>query len=155
MAAQHLKSRSPAAGRLAAAAAVVGLAASLAFTPLRAAENYTVRLTPVPIDLQTSANVTGAGSASAVLDGSSLSVTGTFAGLKTAATIARLHEGPATAVRGPSIADFTVPKASSGSFELQLRLSPQQQRSLRQGRLYILIHSDSAPDGNLWGWLLQ
>jgi hypothetical protein len=25
---------------------------------------------------------------------------------------------------------------------------------LRQGRMYLQLHSESAPDGNLWGWLL-
>jgi hypothetical protein len=155
MTGQHLLWRSQPCKRLAVVGAAFALAASLAFAPARAAETFEVRLTPVPIDPVTKAQVTGSGAASAVLDGTSLSVTGSFTGLKAAATVARLHDGLATGVRGPGIVDFAVPAASSGSFTLQLQLSPQQLQSLRQGRLYIQIHSESAPDGNLWGWLLQ
>jgi len=25
---------------------------------------------------------------------------------------------------------------------------------LRQGQIYLQIHSETAPDGNLWGWLI-
>ncbi|HLF11382.1 MAG TPA: CHRD domain-containing protein [Gammaproteobacteria bacterium] len=153
MATKQTKPRSQPRKRVAAIIAALAFAATPAVA--RAAETFTVRLTPVPIDAQTRAQVTGSGAATAVLDGRSLAVTGSFAGLKTAATIARLHEGRATGVRGPGIVDFTVPAASSGDFTLQLQLSPQQLQSLRQGRLYIQIHSDGAPDGNLWGWLLQ
>jgi hypothetical protein len=60
-----------------------------------------------------------------------------------------------TGVRGPAIAELTVPSTSSGSFSVDLALTPEQAQGLRQGRVYIQIHSASAPDGNLWGWLLQ
>ena len=33
-------------------------------------------------------------------------------------------------------------------------LTPDQLQALLDGRLYIQIHSASAPEGNLWGWLL-
>jgi hypothetical protein len=26
---------------------------------------------------------------------------------------------------------------------------------LRKGMVYVQIHSEGAPDGNLWGWLLK
>ena len=155
MAEKLLAWRSQPCKRLAVVVAAFGLAASLAFAAARAAETYEVRLTPVPIDPVTKAQVTGSGAATAVLDGASLAVTGSFTGLAAPATVARLHDGLATGVRGPGIVDFAVPAASSGSFTLRLQLNPQQLQSLRQGRLYILIHSESAPDGNLWGWLLQ
>jgi hypothetical protein len=57
-------------------------------------------------------------------------------------------------VRGPSVAEFTVPQAASGSFNAEFKLTPPQLQSLHQGRLYLQIHSAAAPDGNLWGWLL-
>jgi CHRD domain-containing protein len=128
-------------------AALLPLAAS-------AADNFKVRLAPVPIDSTTAAATTGSGSATAQLDGSKLRLTGSFAGLKGAATVARLHDGVATGVRGPAIADFTVPQATSGSFSAELALTPAQADSVRRGKAYIQIHSATAPDGNLWGWLL-
>jgi hypothetical protein len=126
----------------------------LSFTAT-AAENFSARLAPVPIDPVIAKATTGLGSATAVLDGTKLKVTGTVAGLQGAATVARLHQGLMTGVRGPAIAELTVPSTSSGSFSVDLALTPEQAQGLRQGRVYIQIHSASAPDGNLWGWLLQ
>jgi CHRD domain-containing protein len=135
---------------LCAAAAV----AVLAMLGAHAAESFKVRLTPVPIEASTAAKTKGSGSASASLDGSTLTVTGSFAGLAAAATVAALHEGPVLGVRGPLVAEFTVPQSASGSFNAQFKLTPAQLESLHQGRLYLQIHSAAAPDGNLWGWLL-
>ncbi len=120
-----------------------------------AAENFKARLSPVPIDPATAAQTTGLGSATAELDGTTLKLNGSFNGLKGAATVARLHDGIATGVRGPAIIDFTVPQAQSGTFSAELELTAAQAESVRRGKVYIQIHSSSAPDGNLWGWLLQ
>jgi hypothetical protein len=150
MAAEHSSGSSPRAS-LRAAAAVV---AALATIGAHAAETFKVRLTPVPIEASTAAKTKGSGSASASLDGSTLTVMGSFAGLVGAATVAALHEGPVLGVRGPSVAEFTVPQSASGSFNAQFKLTPTQLTSLHQGRLYLQIHSAAAPDGNLWGWLL-
>ncbi len=79
---------------------------------------------------------------------------GNFAGLKGAATVARLHQGAVMGVRGPAIADVTVPAATSGTFTAELTLTAAQVEELRQGHVYLQIHSETAPDGNLWGWLL-
>ena len=57
-------------------------------------------------------------------------------------------------VRGPAIADVTVPGAASGTFSADLQLTAAQVEALRQGQVYLQLHSESAPDGNLWGWLL-
>ena len=35
-----------------------------------------------------------------------------------------------------------------------LDLTPQQVDNLRKGGLYIEIHSEKAPEGALWGWLI-
>jgi CHRD domain-containing protein len=136
---------------LCAATAVVAVLAAFG---AHAAEAFKVRLTPVPIEASTAAKTKGSGRASASLDGSTLTVMGSFAGLVGPATVAALHEGPVLGVRGPSVADFTVPQAASGSFNALFKLTPAQLTSLHQGRLYLQIHSAAAPDGNLWGWLL-
>ena len=120
-----------------------------------AADAFKVRLTPVPIEASTAAKTKGSGSATASLDGTTLTVNGSFAGLQGPATVAHLFEGAATGVRGAAIADFTVPQSASGSFSAKLTLTAAQSESLRQGRIYMQIHSAAAPDGNLWGWLLR
>jgi hypothetical protein len=119
-----------------------------------AADTFRIRLTPVPIEASTAAATTGQGSATAQLDGTKLTLKGNFAGLKGAATVARVHEGAVTGVRGPAIADFTVPAAQSGNFTADLTLTAAQADSVRRGHVYVQIASTSAPDGNLWGWLL-
>ena len=137
--------------RRAVLAALIG--AALAFAA-SAQQSFKVRLRPVPIEASTAASTTGAGEAAAELAGTRLVLRGNFAGLQGAATVARLHLGPAMGVRGPAIADVTVPGAASGTFNADLQLTAAQVEALRQGQVYLQIHSESAPDGNLWGWLL-
>jgi hypothetical protein len=118
-------------------------------------EKFKTRLSPVGIEASKRAEITGSGSVSAVLAGAKLSITGTFDGLQGAATVAHVQQGVATGVRGPAIADLDVSHATSGSITGTIMLTPEQVESLRKGKLYIQIHSEKAPDGNLWGWLLR
>ena len=113
------------------------------------------RLTPVPVDGVTRNDITGVGSMSAVLDGTRLTITGSFEGLREAATEANLHRGLATGVRGTAFVELTVSRATSGEISGSIDLNADQIDSLRDGRLYVQIHSEIAPEGNLWGWLLQ
>jgi hypothetical protein len=114
---------------------------------------FKARLTPVPVEAATVAAVTGSGSATAVLTGTSLVVSGTFEGLQTPATIARIHHG-LKGIRGPVVFDLTVTKAVSGMISGTVTLTKEQVEAVRSGKLYIQIHSEKQPDGNLWGWLL-
>lgn len=101
------------------------------------------------------ATVAGMGSATAVLTGTKLSVSGTFTGLKSPATAARVYEGEVMGVRGPAVFDLTATPAVSGSISGSFDLSAAQEEGLRQGRFYIRIDSEKAPDGDLRGWLLH
>jgi hypothetical protein len=47
-----------------------------------------------------------------------------------------------------------VTKATSGTIRGELRLTAAQLEHLKQSRFYVLLQSEKAPDGNLWGWLL-
>jgi len=115
---------------------------------------YKARLSTMPIDFVNASAVTGSGSVSAVLTGTSLKVSGTFDGLAGLATIAQVHRGP-LGIRGPVVFDLTIAKETKGTIEGTIELKPNQVEDLKRGRLYIQIHSDKAPDGNLWGWLLN
>ncbi len=119
-------------------------------------DKYTARLAWVPISGAERANVTGRGSATATLSGAKLAITGSFEGLAAPATVARLHRGVARGARGPAVADLVVTKAASGTISGSVDLTPEQLEGLKQGRLYVQLHSEKgvAPDGsNLWGWL--
>jgi hypothetical protein len=118
-------------------------------------ERYKARLATVPMDGGMREAVAGSGSATAVLAGTRLTITGTFEGLRSPATVARLHNGPTKGVRGAPLADITVSKGMTGTLTGSVDLTPEQVQSLQKGRLYIQISSEKAPDGNLWGWLLR
>lgn len=133
------------------------LAAASAFA--QSGDKYTARLGWVPVaGGPDRANVTGKGVATAVLSGRKLTIAGSFEGLAAPATVARLHRGVAKGARGNPIADLTVTKAASGMLSGSVDLSADQVESLKQGKLYLQVHSEKgvAPDGsNLWGWFLK
>lgn len=118
------------------------------------APQYRARLSIVPIDLAMQATIAGSGAVTATLKGSTLTINGTFTGLKTAATVARLHRSPRTAMRGVPIGDLTATAGTSGTISGSIELTRDQIEDLAAGRLYVQLHSEKAPDGNLWGWLL-
>ncbi len=138
--------------RLALALALLCSAAATAQAP----RAFRARLSPVPIDVSMQATVAGSGTVSAVLTGSRLAITGTFDGLKSPATIAHVHKGPVRGVRGPNVLDLTVAKTdgTSGTISGSFDLTAIQIADLEKGRLYVQLHSEKAPEGNLWGWLL-
>jgi hypothetical protein len=126
----------------------------LAAGPLAAQDRFSARLGIMPIDFRTQATTTGGGSATGQLADGRLQIAGNFSGLAGPATMAELHLGAATGARGPAIATVTVDRATNGQISGSVRLNREQQAALRQGRLYVQIYSDAAPEGNLWGWLI-
>lgn len=116
---------------------------------------YRARLSPVPIDVAMQATVAGSGAVTATLNGTTLTLTGNYSGLRTAATVARVHRSPRTAMRGPAIGDLKVAPGTSGTITGSLELTKEQVDDLANGRLYVQLHSEKAPEGNLWGWLLM
>mgnify|MGYP001592736142 CR=1 FL=1 len=133
------------------------LAACLAVLSVAAdaqSRHYRARLSPVPLDVAMQATVAGSGVVTATLNGTTLTLTGNYSGLRTASTVARVHRGPRTAMRGPAIGDLKVTPGTSGTIAGTLELTKEQVDDLANGRLYIQLHSDKAPDGNIWGWLL-
>jgi hypothetical protein len=118
-------------------------------------ETFKTRLSPVPIDAKLAPIVTGHGSVSAALAGTKLNVTGSFEGMRSPAVAAHLHQSKVTGVRGSVIHDLTVTKAMSGSISGSVDLTPAEVEALRKGMIYVQVHSEGAPDGNLRGWLLK
>jgi hypothetical protein len=133
--------------------ALVIALALFAQTAAPPATSFRARLSPVPVESSTASTITGSGSATATLDGTTLTIRGAFAGMKSPATIAQLHMG-ARGVRGPVEFDLVVDKQPSGSVSGAIKLTKVQVDTLRKGWYYIQIHAEQAPEGNLWGWLL-
>src|SRR5215475_1863051 len=138
-----------------AALTIVVLVLSLRPAAAQNEVRYKVRLAPVPMDIAMRSTVAGSGSATAVLKGTSLTVNGTFEGLRSSATAARLHQGPTMGLRGMPFADLMISKATNGTITGSVTLSPEQARALERGRVYLQISSERAPDGNLWGWFVR
>src|SRR5262245_32445985 len=136
------------------AAALLLTALAVGSAAAQGSKSFKARLAPVPMDLTMAATVAGNGSITASLSGSKLTVTGTFDGLRSAATIAQLHRRPVMGVRGPNIGDLTVSKGTSGTISGTVDLTPAQVADLEKRHLYVQLHSEKAPDGNLWGWLV-
>jgi hypothetical protein len=124
-------------------------------SPLVAQEQLALsaRLTTVPVEPATAEGLTGFGSATASLDGSQLTVTGSFEDLRSPATSAQLHAAP-KGLRGPAILDLDVTGGTSGEISGDVTLTPLQVDRLRRGEVYLQVHSEEAPAGNLRGWLL-
>jgi hypothetical protein len=134
--------------------AALAVAAILTTSAQAQTPQYRARLSVVPLDIAMQSTIAGSGSATATLKGSTLTINGAFSGLRTAATVARLHRSPKTAMRGPAIGDLTATADTSGSISGSFELTKAQIDDLAAGRIYIQLHSQKAPDGNLWGWLL-
>ncbi len=137
--------------RIRVVAVVILMAAS---APVQAQSiQYRARLAVVPIDIPMQATIAGSGAVTATLKGTTLSINGTFAGLKTAATVARMHRSPKPGMRGAPIGDLAATSGTSGTITGSIELTKAQVDDLAAGRLYVQLHSEKAPDGNLWGWL--
>jgi len=131
------------------------LAVTLGAMVALAQETYNIRLAPVAADIAMRENIAGSGMVKVTLVGTELTLNGTFEGLKGNATVAHIHQGTATGVRGPELLALTVTKSMSGNVSGSFNLTPEQLAALKKGRWYVQIHSEKAPEGNLWGWLLK
>jgi len=128
------------------------IAAASAGLHAQAKHEYRARLSVVPIDVAMQATIAGSGAVTATLTGTRLIITGTYTGLKSAATVAHIHEGP-KGIPGPRVFDLTVSGGTSGNITGALTLTAEQAENLAKGRYYVQLHSEKAPDGNLRGWL--
>ncbi len=137
----------------------IAVVAGLLWIPLLSAaqnqETYKIRIAPVARDVAMQKTVAGSGLATATLSGNKLTITGTFEGMPSAATAAKIHRGLTTGVRGSPFLDLTVTKAPKGTISGSFDLTAEQVQYLKQGKLYIQIDTEKAPDGTLWGWFLK
>lgn len=120
--------------------------------PASAAERYQTNFGPVPLDGRNRVNVLGRGSVLATLDGAKFTLHGSFAGLATPATDAHLCLANVMGGTGPAIHDVTVTQAQSGEVSASVMLTAEQVAALKAGKIYLLLASQKAPKGNLWGW---
>jgi hypothetical protein len=118
------------------------------------ADDYATRLTAVAYEGAMRANVQGDGHVSASLNGNSLTVTGDFTALPSAATSVKLYSGVGIGVPGPALLDLQLNGQNQGTISGTVKLNARQLAALKKGHVYVQLDSQKAPEGNLWGWLL-
>ena len=120
-------------------------------------DTYKARLSTMPVENARLAVLAGSGTATATLTSRSLTVRGSFEGMKTPVAIAQIHLGP-RGIRGPVMFDLVLTKsptdAGAGTIAGTFTLTPEQVEAVKSSRFYIQINGDKVQDGGLWGWLL-
>jgi hypothetical protein len=117
-----------------------------------AAEQYQTNIGPTPKSGVGSNLAQGRGDVTATLNGDRFTIRGTFGGLTSPATQGQLRLGLVMGGAGPVISPLSATQANSGEISGAVTLTPEQVQALKVGRLYVLLSSQSAPNGNLWGW---
>jgi hypothetical protein len=118
------------------------------------AAGYDAELDPVPFDATTQADVIDSiGNVTASLDGSTLTIHGSFSHMTSPATGASLRIGLAKGVPGDAVGALEASHAPDGTVSGSVKLSDAQMDALHRAALYVRVDSEKAPDGNLQGWL--
>lgn len=110
------------------------------------------RLSPMPRTGATVNTITGEGRVQAELSGSTLTITGTFKGLSSPVTVAHIHQGP-KAQPGPVVFTINADNATSGNISGTVTLTPELIAALHAESLYVQLHSENNPTGEIRGWL--
>ena len=119
----------------------------------QAARSFKTRLSPVPVAAY-NVNVVGSGTVTATLTGNKMTISGSYENLASAATLAKIYKSPKPGIRGEALLDLKVSGGTSGTITGQFDLTAAQVQELSANRYYVQLHSEKAPDGNLWGWLM-
>lgn len=114
---------------------------------------FSTPLDPVAFDNSTVKNNVGSGNVTATLSGSTLTITGNYAGLSSEATGAQVKMGFAMGVPGDVIGALKVSGGMAGQVSGSVKLTAAQTAGLKKGGVSVVVLSAKAPDGNLWGWL--
>lgn len=119
----------------------------------QAPRTFKTRLSPVPVAAY-NVNVVGTGTVTATLTGTTLVIAGTYDGLASPATQAKVFKSNKPGMRGEPLLDLTVSGGTAGTIAGQFTLTPAQVQELAASRYYVQLHSEKAAEGNLWGWLM-
>jgi hypothetical protein len=131
-------------------AGLVGLAPGVL---AQAPKTFKTRLSAVPVAAY-NVNIVGTGTVTATLTGNRLAIAGTYEGLASPATQAKIFKSPKPGIRGDALLDLKVSGGTSGTITGQFDLTAAQVQELSASRYYVQLHSEKAADGNLWGWLM-
>ena len=129
------------------------IALGMSVPQAQSGERFRGRLSRLPVDRPTAPLLTGSGEVTATLDGNELTITATFEGMSSPATVAHMHRAR-MGLRGPVAFTVDVPATAKGEVEDTVTLTDAQLRDLRDGLYYLQIHTEGNAGGELRGWLL-
>ena len=132
---------------------LAGLATLAPAVHAQASRSFKTRLSPVPVSAY-NPNIVGNGTVTATLAGNKLTVNGTYEGLASPATQARIFKSPKPGIRGDALLDLKVSGGTNGTITGQFDLTAAQVQELSASRYYVQLFSEKAAEGNLWGWLM-
>lgn len=132
------------------------VAAALIFTGVASTAQtaYHARLSHMPRTPQTVDTITGMGQVTLSLSGNLLTVSGSFSGMSSAATMVHIHNGP-PAQPGPVVHSLEISLSTSGEISGTVELSDAQVEELKKNSLYIQVHSAGNPAGEIRGWIFN
>ena len=116
-------------GRLIAGLLMAGLVGLAPAVQAQAAKTFKTRLSPVPVTAY-NVNVVGSGSVTATLTGTKLLVSGSYDGLASPATQAKVFKSPKPGMRGDALFDLKVSGGTSGTITGQFDLTAAQVQEL-------------------------
>lgn len=114
---------------------------------------FHARLSTMPVDFETAASISGSGSVTGVLVDHQLHFTGSFAGTSSPASSAHVHRAP-RGRRGPPLFEIDVSSSANGVIGGSAVLTDAQVTDLLAGNLYVQVHTETNPAGEIRGWLL-
>lgn len=117
-------------------------------------EEFRGELSVLPVDFATYQSLSGSGEIRGNLSGRLLEISGSFEGLSSPATRAHVHRAP-VARRGPVAFAIEVTQGTEGTLDGRVDLDGSQLDALRDGELYVQIHTEKNPEGELRGWLMS
>lgn len=114
-------------------------------------ESFRARLSPLPVNGVTADSLTGVGRVTATLEGNRLMIEGAFEGMSSPAASVHIHAA-APGLHGPVVAALEITDAG-GAFGGVVELNADRLSELRTNSLYIQLHSENNPGGELRGWI--
>ncbi|HUF76054.1 MAG TPA: PQQ-binding-like beta-propeller repeat protein, partial [Longimicrobiales bacterium] len=115
--------------------------------------SFRARLSPLPVDGRSVSTITGVGQVRATLSGNRLTLSGSYRGTSSPATAAHLHVAP-PGQHGPAAAPLQV-DAAAGEISGTVTLTNEQLAALRGRSLYVQLHTEGNPQGELRGWIFD